>query len=95
MLAGDEDDVLIDRVAVRGSVPSRVTELGDTSQLRLSPLGTLQVSATVPLNPPTGVSVNVDIVDCPGDTVAEVGEVLILKFGGIWPALIGVPGTVS
>jgi hypothetical protein len=43
----------------------------------------VQVRATVPIKPATGEIVKVDFVDPPGDTVALVGEVAILKFGGV------------
>ena len=80
---GVVDDVLIDRIADAEFVPLSVTEVGDTPQLRPSPLGTVQPRLTVPLNPATGVRVRVEVVDCPGDTVAEMGEAVILKFGSV------------
>ena len=76
-------DVLTDRVAVAELVPLKVTELGDTPQVKPFPLGTVQVRATVPVKPATGEIVKVELVDPPGDTVALVGEVEILKFGGV------------
>ena len=77
------DDVSIDRVVFAEDVPLSVTVVGDTPQFRPSPLGTVQPKLTVPLNPATGVTVRVEIIDCPGNTVAEVGEVVILKFGSL------------
>jgi len=80
---GVVDDVSIDTVVVGELVPVSVTAVGDTPQLRPSPLGTVQPKLTVPLNPATGVTVRVEKIECPGNTVAEVGDAVILKFGSL------------
>ena len=75
------DDVSIERLAVAVFVPLSVTAVGDTPQLRPSPLGTVQPNLTVPLNPATGVRIKVEIIDCPLAKVAVWGEAVTLKFG--------------
>jgi hypothetical protein len=51
------EDVSIDRVVVAEDAPPSVTVVGETPQLRPSPLGTVQLTLTVPPNPATGVKV--------------------------------------
>ena len=80
----------MDRFAVAGG-PLNVTELGETPQLRPLPVGNVQLSFTVPLNPPTDESLRVELVDCPADTVAEVGEALIVKFGRVTKNTVPLP----
>ena len=76
-------DVFTEKLAVAELEPLRVTELGDTPQVRPSPPGTVQVRTTVPVKPARDEIVRVELVDFPGATVALVGEVVILKSGGV------------
>jgi len=76
-------DVAMDSVAIAECVPSRLTDPGETPQVKLFPLGTVQVSATVRVKFASGEIVNVELVDAPGDTLAFLGDVVMVKFGGI------------
>ena len=59
--------------------PLSVTEVGDRVQDKVA--GTLgQVTATVPVNPLTGATVNVKVVDPPDDVIVRVvGDTLTEK----------------
>jgi hypothetical protein len=64
--------VPIVRVAVTAEGPDRVTEEGDMLQ-DIPPKLVLQVRATVPVNPPKGVKVIVDVADCPAAEMLTLG----------------------
>jgi len=66
-------------VAVTGDDPERLIAVGDTAQ-KVPPYVVLQLKFTVPVNPPRGVKVIVDVPDCPGaDMMTLVGLYKTLK----------------
>jgi hypothetical protein len=62
--------VLIFRVAAAGEEPDRSTDEGD--KVHDMPPLLMQLRATVPVNPPSGVKVIVEVPDCPGAEMSMV-----------------------
>jgi len=65
-------------VACAGSEPFKVTCVGKTEQV-VPPGAPPQVSDTVPLNSPIGVTVNVYVPEVPRATVSELGDTATVK----------------
>ena len=69
---------MIVTVACDGFEPFKVTCVGETEQV-VPPGAPPQVSDTVPLNSPTGVTVNVYVPEVPRVTVNELGDTATVK----------------
>jgi hypothetical protein len=78
----DTDGAVVPRVSVLVTgAPLGVTLEGLNEQL--APVGRpLQLKLTESLNPPTGVTVMVEVPELPGTRLTDVGEAEMLKSGG-------------